>query len=154
MPGPVPLCPLPDSERVCDQILTCSVHQDRERVCLKTLFNKFLAMREEWRGDRMASVQREAEVGCQDNAGAFVPLRGNKVECWLRVCVRLCVRVCRRVRADLCRWVLVCALLCLSGGDREGAVWLWGGRGGGVAAEAAGRTPASLLAPGAPLLSK
>lgn len=42
-------------------------------------------------------------------------------------------------------------------GEEARAVWgcmAMGWRGGGVAAEAAGRTPASLLAPGAPLLSK
>lgn len=45
-----------------------------------------------------------------------------------------------------------CGLMCVGVGRRgEGGVWLWGG---GAAVEAAGRTPASLLVPGAPLLSK
>lgn len=129
-----------------------SGQRERGSVCLKTLINKFLAMRGEWRGDRMASVQREAEVGCQDNAGAFVPLRGNKVECRLR-----CVSAC----AQACACVPICAggCWCVRSYVCQGATGrgLYGyGVGGvvGFAAEAAGRTPASLLAPGAPLLSK
>lgn len=52
-----------------------------------------------------------------------------------------------------CGYVLVHVLKCLWGGERGGCRAM-GWRAGAVAAEAAGRTPASLLAPGAPLLSK
>lgn len=57
---------------------------------------------------------------------------------------------CMRVRAG------VCALMSVGrrGWGMVGWCMAMGWRGGGVAAEAAGRTPASLLAPGAPLLSK
>lgn len=61
--------------------------------------------------------------------------------CFVRTHTHVCMRVC----AGVCACSNVCR-------DEGGVgVWLWGG---GVAAEAAGRTPASLLAPGAPLLSK
>lgn len=56
-------------------------------------------------------------------------------------------------RTNACGYVLVCACSNVCG-EEKGWCMAMGRRGGGVAAEAAGRTPASLLAPGAPLLSK
>jgi len=61
----------------------------------------------------------------------------------LRVCDCACAHMpCGCVRSNV------------YGEEEEGGCMAMEWRGGGVAAEAAGRTPASLLAPGAPLLSK
>lgn len=89
----------------------------------------------------MALVQHEAEVGCQGNTRVLCSRSG----VGLFGTVHTYARARRHARS-------ACARTSVGRGAVECMAMGW--RVGGVAAEAAGRTPASLLAPGAPLLSK